>query len=169
MKLQLFVACLVVSSFAFGQFIPQPTGYNPDENGDNLIGVNDLQGLLALYGNAFDNGDSTISVFEAISTPSDTVEIDENTDLVYITTDLEDNDEFTVLLPQGGVGFKYMMVFINNVSNASGSTVYVRMIHENPLCVPSGFCERAFLGVNGYDPECFVFVRGEDGVWYRVV
>ena len=42
----------------FGQFIPQPSEYNPDENSDGFISVVDLQGLLALYGNPFFSPDS---------------------------------------------------------------------------------------------------------------
>ena len=39
---------------AFGQGIPQ-LPYNPDENGDGLIGVPDLQALLAQYGLEFNS------------------------------------------------------------------------------------------------------------------
>ena len=47
---------LTLALFAFGlnalaQFPNLP--YNPDENGDGLIGVVDLQGLLANYGSEF--------------------------------------------------------------------------------------------------------------------
>ena len=45
---------------AFGQFIPQPMGYNPDANSDGFIGVDDVLETLVLFGNAFDNGDSTV-------------------------------------------------------------------------------------------------------------
>ena len=41
----------VASSLAMAQIPDLP--YNPDENGDGLIGVVDLQGLLANYGNEF--------------------------------------------------------------------------------------------------------------------
>ena len=48
-----FVALMMcaVSLGAAAQFPNLP--YNPDENGDGLIGVVDLQGLLANYGNEF--------------------------------------------------------------------------------------------------------------------
>ena len=48
----LFATLLTVVCFAtYAQFPSLP--YNPDENGDGLIGVVDLQGLLANYGNEF--------------------------------------------------------------------------------------------------------------------
>ena len=51
MKDLLTVSALLVSSLAMAQFPSLP--YNPDENGDGLIGVVDLQGLLANYGSEF--------------------------------------------------------------------------------------------------------------------
>ena len=48
----LVASLLTVVCFAtYAQFPSLP--YNPDENGDGLIGVVDLQGLLANYGNEF--------------------------------------------------------------------------------------------------------------------
>ena len=40
------------SSLPMGQNLDH-LPYNPDDNGDGLIGVADLQGLLANYGNEF--------------------------------------------------------------------------------------------------------------------
>lgn len=51
MKHLLTISALLVSSLAMAQFPNLP--YNPDENGDGFIGVVDLQGLLANYGNEF--------------------------------------------------------------------------------------------------------------------
>lgn len=55
---------LFASTFglAFGQFIPQPMGYNPDGNSDGLISVSDLQDLLALYGLPFAVEDTLTTV-----------------------------------------------------------------------------------------------------------
>ena len=64
---------LTLALFAFGlnalaQFPNLP--YNPDENGDGLIGVVDLQGLLANYGNEFagavvsEDGESAVVYME---------------------------------------------------------------------------------------------------------
>ena len=46
-----FTLLLAASCLTVGQ-VTYP--YNPDEDGNGLIGVPDLQGLLALYGGAFD-------------------------------------------------------------------------------------------------------------------
>ena len=51
MKNVFTLAIALASVCAHAQFPNMP--YNPDENGDGLIGVADLQGLLANYGNEF--------------------------------------------------------------------------------------------------------------------
>ena len=51
MKHFLTASAMLFSFLAAAQFPNLP--YNPDENGDGLIGVVDLQGLLANYGNEF--------------------------------------------------------------------------------------------------------------------
>ena len=69
MKHLLTLTALLISSLAMGQFPNLP--YNPDDNGDGLIGVADLQGLLANYGNEFvgavsSNGAAMVEVGELI-------------------------------------------------------------------------------------------------------
>ena len=54
MKHLLTLVLVAFSLNAFSQGIPQ-LPYNPDENGDGLIGVPDLQGLLSQYGLAFNS------------------------------------------------------------------------------------------------------------------
>lgn len=51
MKHLLTLTALLISSLAMGQFPKLP--YNPDDNADGLIGVADLQTLLANYGQEF--------------------------------------------------------------------------------------------------------------------
>ena len=51
MKHLLTLTALLISSLAMGQFPNLP--YNPDDNADGLIGVADLQALLANYGSEF--------------------------------------------------------------------------------------------------------------------
>ena len=53
MKIVFTLAIALASLCAHAQFPNLP--YNPDENGDGLIGVVDLQGLLANYGNEFES------------------------------------------------------------------------------------------------------------------
>ena len=65
MKHFLTASAMLCSFLAAAQFPNLP--YNPDENGDGLIGVVDLQGLLANYGNEFssavlsEDGESAIT------------------------------------------------------------------------------------------------------------
>ena len=54
MKYLITLLIAALSLNAFGQGIPQ-LPYNPDENGDGLIGVPDLQGLLSQYGLEFNS------------------------------------------------------------------------------------------------------------------
>ena len=54
MKYSITLLIAALSLNAFGQGIPQ-LPYNPDENGDGLIGVPDLQGLLSQYGLEFNS------------------------------------------------------------------------------------------------------------------
>jgi hypothetical protein len=54
MRLLFTIVIAALSLNAFSQGIPQ-LPYNPDENGDGLIGVPDLQGLLSQYGLEFNS------------------------------------------------------------------------------------------------------------------
>ncbi|MDA0568676.1 MAG: T9SS type A sorting domain-containing protein [Bacteroidetes bacterium] len=54
MRLLFTLLIAALSLNAFSQGIPQ-LPYNPDENGDGLIGVPDLQGLLSQYGLEFNS------------------------------------------------------------------------------------------------------------------
>ena len=66
MKHVLTLTALLISSLAMGQFPNLP--YNPDDNADGLIGVADLQALLANYGSTFEGAilstDSNTAVVE---------------------------------------------------------------------------------------------------------
>ncbi|MAU76847.1 MAG: hypothetical protein CL831_08255 [Crocinitomicaceae bacterium] len=54
MRYLITIVIAALSLNAFGQGIPQ-LPYNPDENGDGLIGVPDLQALLSQYGLEFNS------------------------------------------------------------------------------------------------------------------
>ena len=111
---------------AFGQFIPQPMGYNPDVNGDEFIGVDDVMGTLALYNSIFDNGDSTVVATVQVSgdnqgwpsTGSHEALVLPDADVIYLDVEAYDtgNDGnystynvFKMKLPDG-VGFKTLLV-----------------------------------------------------------
>ena len=53
MKLLTTLVALLVSTAAVAQFPALP--WNPDENGDQIIGLPDLLGLLTVYGQEFEN------------------------------------------------------------------------------------------------------------------
>jgi len=152
---------------AFGQFIPQQMGYNPDENGDALIGVNDLQGLLSLYGQPFDNGDSV--VVTTLTFPDDygddyaengqvpVLYIEEDTDFLYIHQ-TEDQEVF-FYLPQGP-GFKVLQVFISTeIENFA--TMFFLTNESASFAYGSGF------HVQPYQPLHMAFIRGHNGTWYQ--
>ena len=73
MKHLLTLTALLISSLAMGQWPSLP--YNPDDNADGLIGVVDLQGLLANYGNEFasaivsEDGESAIVYMGGLGYP----------------------------------------------------------------------------------------------------
>ena len=66
MKNVLTLTALLISSLAMGQWPSLP--YNPDDNADGLIGVADLQALLANYGSEFASAivseDSSLAVVD---------------------------------------------------------------------------------------------------------
>ena len=110
MKHLLTLTALLISSLAMGQFPALP--YNPDENGDGLIGVSDLQSFLAAYNSEFSsaassNGIAFILIGEemtkaecmtacnALSGPwglPTTSEVSENVYLVYEAVGIEPDE-----------------------------------------------------------------------------
>lgn len=67
------ILAVVLTSKSSAQSFPLP--YNPDENGDGLIGVADLQGLLSNYGSEFsgavisEDGESAITYMGDMAYP----------------------------------------------------------------------------------------------------
>jgi hypothetical protein len=146
---------LALSLSVYGQFIPQPMAYNPDENSDGLINVNDLQGLLSLYGNNFNNSDSTIIEFIDFGADCleyyDDIAINENVDLLYVRTGIGScGTEPSLILPQGD-SFKTLVVFANQYGPVFGSRIDIP---------PYG---QIILGDHA---KYKVLVRGHDGNWY---
>lgn len=171
MKLQLFVACLAFSSLAFGQFIPQQMGYNPDENGDDLIGVNDLQVLLALYGQPFDNGDSVVvtsmtfpedygDVFGGNNYEEPWIFVSEETDILYLHQ--TEDQQVGLWLPQGS-GFKVLQLFFS-------SEVYnwgVRIFLDNTINSDMYSAHGGVINVQPHNPFYYTLIRGQNGKWYQ--
>ena len=123
MRTTIFSLLMACGVTAFGQFIPQPMGYNPDANGDSFIGVDDVMGTLALFNSPFNNGDS-INTMELTFTgdaiiqdyngSNDTIPatgaaffIPEEVDILVLDAENEVSAFFT--LPEGP-GFKSLLV-----------------------------------------------------------
>ena len=156
----LFLALSIGS--AFGQFIPQPMGYNPDVNGDEFIGVDDVMGTLALYNNTFASGDSL--VISSLNFPTDypesytgsgspTIEIDEATDFQYVHQ--TETQLVYFQLPQGP-GFKVVQVFLS-CNNYFQVSFYLQEDDD---------ATNLYL-VNGPRPVSLTFIRGHNGTWYQ--
>ena len=141
-----------------GQFIPQPMGYNPDANGDSFIGVDDVMGTLALYGNTFDNGDSLVIKYinypevapEYTATGID-IAIQEDWDLLYLSNSY--TSVLDISLPEGS-GFKVLQLF------GTGEGLYYTV---NFHTLQTGLNDRfVYVGF----PQSATLIRGHDGVWY---
>ena len=150
---------------AFGQFIPQPMGYNPDVNGDEFIGVDDVMGTLALYDNAFDNGDSTVTVHLTVSEDNGLYSIPESADVAYITADGPENSSFNLILPSGD-GFKSLVIFVKNIDGIDGSQASLNFLRSAD-CLSEGSCYMTTMGVSENLPQYTIVMRGPDGVWYH--
>ena len=162
--------CLAVAGSA--QFIPQQMGYNPDVNGDELIGVEDLMGTLSLYGSEFDNGDSLMvsswtfpedypipptAEQDASGIPVD-VDIPENIDVLYVHQTVDRMVNFH--LPEGD-GFKVFQMFLS-CENFYQWDVRI-MLTESSLSMAWG----APFVVKEARPKSFILIRGHNGVWYE--
>ena len=172
MKFELLVAWLFSSSLAFGQFIPQPMGYNPDANSDGFIGVDDVLETLVLFGNAFENGDSLVvtswsfpddyptplTLEEELSGDPVTVFIPEATDLLYIDQTVDKKVEF--YLPEGE-GFHVLQVFFSCDGFNNWPVDFLVEYGADYRLLTGGhqyiYCDR---------PRTFTFIRGYDGRWY---
>ena len=165
------IACFFALSMS-AQFIPQQMGYNPDVDGDEVIGVNDLMGTLSLYGSLFDNGDS-LNV-TSWTFPQDypippteeedafgmvvNVDIPENTDILYVHQTVDRMVMFH--LPQGE-GFKVLQLFLSCEGFYQwGSNI---LLNESPLSEAWGNT----IDVNSNRPMHLILIRGHNGIWYE--
>ena len=113
MKHLLTLALFALGLNAIAQFPNLP--YNPDENGDGLIGVVDLQGLLANYGSEFssavlsEDGESAITFlgemgyFECNQSCRELPgfwELSSSTDLALVAEDLNTSDYTYTWIPK---------------------------------------------------------------------
>ena len=144
-------------------------GYNPDENSDGLIGAGDLHGLLALYGNNFDNGDSTAIEHMTFSFEDQALggsgyslsqdgcclrSISESTDIVYLHN-VDFCDNIFVELPVAD-SFKTLLVLCSTDVPCFSQFQFYESGFEKALCNPAT-----------NNSEYFIFLRGHNGKWYR--
>ena len=149
-------------------------GYNPDENADGLIGVSDLAGLLALYGNPFDNSDSTVVEyleFPELNGEADTVFISENADIIYVSSANHQGLQ-AVVLPAGNswktiVAICYMTDPL--YSGAATGFDFHRPAHpvfdsQNGSCL-NGLCNMGQVGAFNGQRFFLPLIRDHQGVW----
>ena len=154
------------------QFIPQQMGYNPDVNGDELIGVEDLMGTLSLYGSEFDNGDSLIisswtfpmdypippTAEEDASGSPVNVLIPEEIDILYVHQTV---DRFVYFHLPDGEGFKVLQLFLS-CEGFEQWPVNVYLDSDNP--VTEAYQQTA--NIHYARPQHLLFIRGHNGIWY---
>ena len=164
MKYFTTLLALLLSYSMLGQFIPQPMGYNPDANGDSFIGVDDLTGMLALYGNAFQN-DDTLNI-KTIEFPEEYdlyplnqflgYTISEDWDILYLN---QKEDEGVSLYLPSGTGYKVVQVF---VSCENFAQMPIWFLPPNGTPTIFGGSMNVICG----SPRVFTFIRGHNGKWY---
>ena len=97
--------------------------YNPDSDGDGVIGSSDLMGLLTTFGNPFCGYDSL-----NVQTVSDTsAVIDEDTDIIVVEwfSPVDRN----IILPSIE-GAKVFIVFVDAPTDGSSDTPYINFVNE---------------------------------------
>ena len=160
MKTTIFSLLMACGVTAFGQFIPQPNAYNPDANGDSFIGVDDVMGTLALYGNAFENSDSLQIYYHEVEDQSP-YEIQPDTDILFVHA-------------TGGVGI-YDLVLPEVIG---WKTITVMMTHDSPALIQYQFfvsdpeslnfeIALRLVNVTHASPKSIRFTHAPNGTWYR--
>ena len=168
MKTILTIFFALTLGTAFGQFIPQPMGYNPDVNGDEFIGVDDVMGTLALYDNPFENGDSLIVT--SMTFPNDYgdvyggwqnsvpyIYLDEETDFIYLHQ--TEDREVNFWLPQGP-GFKVMQFFFSSDIVNWGVRIFLDTSEGSDIGGSEFYIQPA-------NPVHMTLIRGHNGKWYQ--
>ena len=150
MKHLLTLVALLISSLAMGQFPNLP--YNPDDNGDGLIGVADLQTLLANYGSEFasavvsEDGESAIVYMGEMAFPPCALacrslpgmwETASTVDLGLVWNEVYSTgiDNFTWLKPSSGSNVPGLLV-----SQDESSYVYHEAISEYKFIARQARC-----------------------------
>ena len=150
-------------------------GYNPDANGDEFIGVDDVIGTLALFGNSFSNNDSIMTMdvtFPIVNEAGEELHFDlpdffvipEDVDVLNLTSlAFEESGSHPLLkLPQGN-GFKTLLVFAKRTDPTAGAFhFYHDLLYAG---TPNSILQ--VLGVDLDMPRFVLFLRSSDGQWHR--
>lgn len=160
MKTTIFSLLMACGVTAFGQFIPQPNAYNPDANGDSFIGVDDVMGTLALYGNAFETSDS-LQVVDIELGPESWYNIEPNTDILIVHPTGGGNQRYLVL--PDAVGFKTITVMMTHDAN----TVMSYYIYVSDPASPNYSEPLRLVNVTASSPKSVRFTHAPNGTWYR--
>ena len=112
MKHLLTLTALLISSLAMGQ-LP----YNPDSNGDDLIGAEDLQSFLAVYNTMLTSNQAVVGYVTDLDSAGTFVSWNSATITYYSVPDSID----FLCFPPGGGGTRY--VALNSSQRKSLTTV----------------------------------------------
>jgi len=127
------------------------TPYNPDSDGDNLIGINDVLDFLPYFGNEF-YPEIIQPVFQTcVTQPADTCFVNEGTDIVFVQFNVSDG---RLALPNDTT-FKKLIV----ISDSSGPQ-YVDVIGKGS---PSDEWNQLYQGFDSNDAA--TFYRTPSGFW----
>ena len=166
MKYFTTLLALLLSYSMLGQFIPQPMGYNPDANGDSFIGVDDLTGMLSLYGTAFQSGDSLTTeswVFPEDNGPYTDIEIPEHIDVLYVHQQEDQQIKFFMPL---GTGYKVLQVFLSCEGFYQWEVEFYNTPYNNGDYDGGTYMFDGSQQVRSKSPRLLTFIRGINGVWY---
>ena len=192
MKLFTTLLTLLLSYSMLGQFIPQPNEYNPDVNGDQFIGVDDVMGTLALYNSPFSNPDSLTMEFHEFPAILDSdvdgqvvIEViaTEDTDVIYATqTDGEacpdwmsncsncycKQNHLNLILPEGD-NWKVVQLF---AKAGAQSRLSVKLLYPTPSSCISDTCYSPYttlfsnIELINSSSRFLTMIRGHNGQWY---
>ena len=139
----LFTLLALIASMTAGAQTP----YNPDSDGDNMIGINDVLDFLPYFGMPFFPAGDTI-VTENIFVP-DAIHptVQEETDVVYISAYGSGSDQW-ITLPEGNT---WKMLLLMGTANGNYNV--------------KGYDDGPFIGYNVLGVQMTICVRGNDGIW----
>ena len=118
MKHLLTLTALLISSLAMGQNVP---GWNPDANGDDLIGAEDLQSFLAVYNTMLTSSQTVVGYVTDLDSAGTFTPWGTSTVATYYS--VPDSVDFLCFPPgEGGTGVPVFVVLNSNTRNTLTTT-----------------------------------------------